>query len=337
MDKPFTSYPIEERSFVAYIKREIHNEALQGFFSEKQVGEIDIIISELCSNLIKHAGSGELLYRIFNSSENDSVFEIICFDRGPGMADSKKMMKDGVSTTKTLGQGLGAIERLSNLAQLYSIPGWGTIHYATVSTLKRNPGGKSNDLEIRALCVNKPREIVCGDGFRIKKNETETQIFFGDGLGHGQHAKDAVDRAGDFFLSCKERDPVDILRQMHEVVRRTRGLVGTVAVFDKKKMEWNVCGIGNILSRMYTGIMYKNYMAYNGTIGLNIPTSLSHSAFPAEKNQHLVMCSDGIRTRWDLTRYPSILKQDNTILAAALYKDYSRGNDDSSILIAKVN
>jgi hypothetical protein len=114
-------------------------------------------------------------------------------------------------------------------------------------------------------------------------------------------------------------------------------LVATVAILDRKKLEWRVCGIGNILTRLYHGISYKNYMSYNGTVGLNIPTSLNNSVFPAERNQQLIMSSDGIRTRWDLAKFPSILKFDTMILAASIFKEFNRATDDSSILIAKVN
>jgi len=193
------------------------------------------------------------------------------------------------------------------------------------------------DIDIRALCVSKPREVVSGDGYRVKRKGTQVQIFFGDGLGHGEFAKEAVDRAGDFFMSCEEGDPVAMIRQIHERVRRTRGLVASVAVGDLGKNEWSICGVGNILTRLYTGVMYRNYMSYNGTVGLNIPTSMKESIYKIEKNQHLVMCSDGIRSRWDLNRFPSVLKYDNMLLAAAVYSDFTRGNDDSSILIAKVS
>jgi hypothetical protein len=64
---------------------------------------------------------------------------------------------------------------------------------------------------------------------------------------------------------------------------------------------------------------------------------MKDSYMEAEKNQQLIMCSDGIRSRWDLTKYPSILKHDPMLLAAALYKDFSRRNDDTSVFIAKVN
>lgn len=337
MDKAFTNYFIEERSYVSYIKREIHLEVSGAGFGEGKVGEIDIIVSELTSNLIKHAGSGEILYRITHNADKP-VFEIICADKGPGMADVSKMMRDGVSTTQTLGHGLGAVERLSTFSQVYSLPNWGTIVYAIVNTEEEKFVRKSGlDVTIRALCVCKPRETHCGDGYGIRHTADGIHIFFGDGLGHGEQAKNAVDAARNFFMEQDSDEPSEIIRGMHEKVRRTRGLVTSVAVFDKKQNRWKMCGVGNILARIYNGIEYKNYMSYNGTVGLNIPNSMNDSTFAAEKNQHLIMCSDGIRSRWDLSPYPSIFKYDNSILAAALYRDFTRGNDDASVLIAKVS
>src|SRR5687768_3349110 len=109
MDKTFTSYRMEERSYVSYVKREIHNEVMKAHFVPAQAGEIDIIVSEMASNIIKHAGAGELLVRIGDLDSATSSFEIISIDRGAGIADTSRMLKDGVSTTHTLGQGLGAI------------------------------------------------------------------------------------------------------------------------------------------------------------------------------------------------------------------------------------
>lgn len=337
MDKLFTSYSIEDRSYIAYLKREIHKEVSQGSFSEQRVGEIDIIVSEICSNLVKYATSGEVLYRTRHQPEQ-SCFEIIAIDKGPGIPDISRMMRDGVSTGSSLGHGLGAIERLSDIFNIYSIPQWGTIVYSKVSTDKVAFVRKENfDLDVRGLMVAKPREVECGDLYRVKRTKTDVRVFLGDGLGHGKYAQEAVERAGDFFFESEETNPVDIVRQMHEKVRRTRGLVGTIGIFDRRLNQWRICGVGNIITRLYQGITYKNYMSYNGTIGLNIPTSMNVSVIPAERNQYLMMCSDGIRSRWDLARFPSILKYDNMILASAVYKDFNRGTDDSSILISKVS
>ncbi|HEY9488685.1 MAG TPA: anti-sigma regulatory factor, partial [Chryseosolibacter sp.] len=69
MDNTFTSYKIEERSYASYIKREIHNHVVRAHFPETLIAEIDIIVSELSTNIIKHAGSGELLFRVQNTND----------------------------------------------------------------------------------------------------------------------------------------------------------------------------------------------------------------------------------------------------------------------------
>jgi hypothetical protein len=268
--------------------------------------------------------------------EKQSTLELLVIDNGPGMVDVGKMMKDGVSTSNTLGHGLGAIQRLSTVFQVFSIPKWGTVSYTTLSNETVTRKKALSDFEYKALLVPKPKETFCGDGFAVTRKGDSVAVFFGDGLGHGEHAYEAVQKAKEFFYACAEEEPVEIIRAMHTEVRRTRGLVGCVAALDTKAKRWKICGVGNIITRLYGGMMFKHYMSYNGIIGLNIPNSMKETVIEAEKNQQLIMCSDGIRTRWDLTRYPSILKFDNMILAGALYKDFCRGTDDASILIGKV-
>lgn len=186
MGNAFTSYKIQDRTYVSFIKREIHNKVSGLNFNVRQIAEIDIITSEITSNLVKHAQAGEILYRI-DSHNGFSTFEIICIDNGPGMLDPSKMMKDGVSTTGTLGHGLGALKRLSTLFQIYSIPDWGTVLYSLLTTRvpQTNERSKLAALDIKAVCVSKPPEIVCGDGYRVKRIDSGMQILFGDALGHG--------------------------------------------------------------------------------------------------------------------------------------------------------
>jgi len=342
MDNAFTSHVIEDRSYVSYIKREIHSGVVRAKFSERKVGEIDIVVSEITSNLIKHAARGELLYRI-ETSDSESTIQLLGIDDGPGIADMPKMMKDGESTTQTLGQGLGAIHRLSDIAQVYSKPKWGTIVYSMIQERRNkdeviSPWIKElNTVSINALCVPKIREKVCGDGYCVRESQTGVMLFFADGLGHGPQAKEAVDIACDHFMNLRETDPSEIIRRLHENIRKTRGLVGTVAVFDTKNNELSFCGVGNIHSRFYTGIESRNLMSFNGTVGMNVPTSISASKAVLQKNQHLIMCSDGIQTRWDLSRYPGIFKYNAMVLAGSIYKDFTRRNDDASVLIAKVS
>lgn len=333
----FISYLIEERSFVSYVKREIHN-LVKDYFSEVRTGEIDIIVSELTSNMIKHAQRGELLYRLHVKNEIP-VFEVIALDNGPGIKDIHTMMKDGISSTNTLGHGLGSIKRLSNYFDLFSQPGKGTVIYSMVNseTTQDVPEEENRGIVVGAISVCKPGETKCGDGYSVIKSGAKLKLFLGDGLGHGEHAHEAVNKAIASFKALeKEPDPTEILKKMHEDVKKTRGLVASVVIINTKDKTIRTCGIGNITTGIYNGIILKNNMPYNGIVGLNIPRTINSSEMILEKYQTLVLYSDGIKTRWDLSQYTGLLKHSPVVIAAMIYKENARKTDDMSVLVARV-
>lgn len=47
--------------------------------------------------------------------------------------------------------------------------------------------------------------------------------------------------------------------------------------------------------------------------------------------------SDGISTKWFIENYPGLLSKRATIIAAVIYRDAVRGNDDASVVVAKQN
>ena len=174
-------------------------------------------------------------------------------------------------------------------------------------------------VDLKALQVCIPGEKVCGDGYFVKETKTETRIFLGDGLGHGPNAHTAVSKAIEAFQECKESSPVEILRYIHQQVKKTRGLVGTVAIMNHAKKQWKIAGIGNITTKIYQGIESKNYMAYNGIIGLNIPNTMKDYEADVEKFQHILMYSDGIKSRWDIMQYPALFKYDPATIAGVIF------------------
>ena len=329
----FQSYIIEERSYASFIKREIHN-LVRPHFTEQRTGEIDIVVSEMVSNLIKYASRGELLYRL-NIQADEPVFEVICIDNGVGIKDISHSMKDGISSKSTLGHGIGAIQRLSNFSQIYSQSDWGTIVYSQFYSSVEFKIPQVNTL-MRCINVAKPGEKVSGDGGTVRHVGNKTLVFLGDGLGHGEFAKEAVDTALETFNNSNYSEPTEIIREVHAAVKKTRGLVGTIGILDHQNKEWQTSGIGNIATRIQRGLEYKNYSSYNGIIGLNIPGRIENNRYEMEKFQQLILCSDGIKTRWDMAHYPTILKYDPMLLAAAIYKDHSRRTDDMTIMIVKV-
>ncbi|GAB4016167.1 ATP-binding protein [Spirosoma koreense] len=334
-NSPHVRFQAIDRSYLASIKKSVSHLAAELAFDKQRLGEIDLIVAEMTSNLIKHAGGGELLVRQVRSSTNAGL-ELISIDRGPGMSDPTRMMQDGVSTTSTLGHGLGSIKRLADQAQLYSLKGWGTILLARIFLNPLHQPEAKPAFEYRSVLVSKPGETACGDGAYVKLTANHIKLFLGDGLGHGPEASKAVQAAIDAFRLCPDHRPAEIIRYMHRSVNKTRGLVGSVVVYDRQQQHWDWCGVGNIATRISGGLITKNLLAYNGIIGMNLPNTMHNHLLAFEPGQLLLMGSDGLQSRWDPAKYPFIHRYDLSILAAAIYKDYARQTDDTSVLVGRM-
>ncbi|MCF6406018.1 ATP-binding protein/SpoIIE family protein phosphatase [Chitinophaga filiformis] len=330
------SFNVDDRSYLAILKREVHRLSIQCGLTEKKIAEIDIVVAEIGSNIIKHAGHGEVLVMLTDTPQ--PAIEIIAIDSGPGITDLARMMQDGISTARTLGHGLGAVKRLSDFLQIYSVKGWGTILVSRFFIKPADQYTPKPGAEIRTLLVSKPGERVCGDDYYVRSDRAGVRVFLGDGLGHGIEANKAVAAAVNSFRYCMLSDLSEVLRQMHDDVKRTRGLVGTIAVFSNKTHTWKICGVGNIHTRMLTAATSRTHLPYNGIIGHNMPRTMNEQEVSHEpgKEQILILCSDGIRTRWDMMKYPAIFRYDMSVLAAAIYKDNARKTDDMSVVIVKV-
>lgn len=331
-----TSYFAGDRSYFSLLKKDINKKALQAGFSAKKLGFLDIIVAEMTSNLLKHAEAGELLMCITGEKGNEYL-ELIYIDNGPGIADPERMLMDGISTSITTGHGLGSIKRLSDFFEIYSMRGWGTIMLcrifkSTAPVVKIKP----KKFVLRSLIVAKPGEIVSGDGNTWKLTGDYLKLLVADGLGHGPGANEAAAAACAAFSLCGENDPVEILRFIDNSIKKTRGVVGTVVVYDFKNKLWNTAGVGNISTRMLSYVNTRNFISYNGIIGHNMPHSMTSQQVSSSEFQQIVLCSDGLKTKWDSHTYPGVNKFDMTVLAAALYKDFAGKTDDMSVVVGKV-
>jgi anti-sigma regulatory factor (Ser/Thr protein kinase) len=331
------SFNANDRSYLAIVKKEIHQLAVQTGFEQKKINEIDILVSELGSNLIKHASGGEILAGILPTAEGGGL-ELISIDNGPGIPDPVKMMKDGASTTQTLGHGLGSIRRFSDHFEIYSQKDWGTILLSRIypeSAPKKN--ASKNHLSLRSLVISKPGELVSGDGcYSFTGKDGTVKLLVADGLGHGAEANRAVREAIAAFKAFDSDSPAEILRHLHSALKKTRGMVGTVVFINPVSKTWKLCGIGNISTRLSGFQQSKNYSSYNGIIGHNIPHTLNDQELSQNEYQQIVLCSDGIRSRWEQAKLPDLHKQDLIVQAAALYKDFGRKTDDMSIIIGRI-
>jgi len=82
--------------------------------------------SEIARNMLTYGGGGIVIIEVINRGKQDGV-QLIFEDKGPGIPDIEKAMKDGFTTGRTLGMGLPGAKRLVNEFSIQSTVGKGTI------------------------------------------------------------------------------------------------------------------------------------------------------------------------------------------------------------------
>lgn len=82
-------------------------------------------ISEVARNILVYAVRGEVVLRILEDGGRRGI-RVVARDQGPGIADVELALRDGYSTTKSLGLGLPGSRRLMDDLHIDSELGKGT-------------------------------------------------------------------------------------------------------------------------------------------------------------------------------------------------------------------
>jgi serine/threonine-protein kinase RsbT len=94
-------------------------------FAASDATLIATAISELARNIVSYARRGEIVLKVVNGA-NQQGLSIIASDRGPGIPDIRQALRDGFSTSGSLGMGLPGVRRLMDEFEITSQPGRGT-------------------------------------------------------------------------------------------------------------------------------------------------------------------------------------------------------------------
>jgi serine/threonine-protein kinase RsbT len=103
-------------------------------FSPGDATLIATAISELARNIVTYAGTGVVAIQGIQASGRQGI-SVVASDHGPGIADIRQAMRDGFSTSGSLGLGLPGVRRLMDEFDLQSGVGRGT----TVAVKKWKP------------------------------------------------------------------------------------------------------------------------------------------------------------------------------------------------------
>lgn len=302
------------------VRRAVVRHAGQLCDDEALTGRVAVVVQEMARNLVLHANGGEMFHY-----QDDERLELLAVDRGPGMADVARCLTDSYSTTGTLGAGLGAISRLSDRFDIYSQPGQGTVVFAQ---FRFRPAPAP--LLSAGLCTPYPGEEVSGDAWAVRDN----RVLVCDGLGHGHAAHAASGKARQLFLQHDPALPLEnLLERLHRALASTRGGAVALAEILPEQAQVRFCGMGNIAGVLHDG-RSRSMVSGNGTVGYRIGRIQSFS-YPWSPDTLMMLASDGINTRHDLSAYPGLARRHPAVIAAVIHRDFRRHNDDATVVVMK--
>jgi anti-sigma regulatory factor (Ser/Thr protein kinase) len=302
-------------------------------FADKDIGNLALVVTEAATNLVKHAVGGQLLWRALERDHGVGL-EILALDRGPGITNVGECLRNGYSTAGSPGTGLGAIARLATEFDIYSLPGKGTALLARLWSGRLSVPGPVPALELGVVCLAKPGEQVCGDGWTQVVQADRQVLLVADGLGHGPDAATAAQAAVQVLREHPALAPAALIEAAHAVLRSTRGAALAVAELNPGQQAVRFAGVGNIAGVVFNAGSSRHLVSHNGTVGHTL-RKVQEFSVPWPPGALLILHSDGLATHWNLTAYPGLLGRDPSLIAGVLYRDYTRGHDDVTVLILK--
>lgn len=293
--------------------------------------DVAIAATELSTNILKHAKRGKVL---LDPVRHDGTrgLRLLAIDKGPGIRNLAAALEDGHSTAGTAGNGLGAIRRLATVFDIYAPHEKGTCVLAEFWPHGKVPRG--NSLQIGVVSVPIRGESVCGDGWASKTMPGWVLVMMADGLGHGIFAAEAAREAERVLQETKSKSPAVIVQDAHDALRKTRGAAVAVVSIDCEVGKLLFSGLGNISSSLLDHHHSRGMASHNGTAGHDM-RKVQEFAFPWNGHSTLIMHSDGLTGRWNLADYPGLQNKCPIMIAAVLYRDFSRERDDATVLVAK--
>src|SRR5919202_5989 len=107
------SIEVRAEAQVGAARRAVHAYAREVGFTERELAELDIVVQEIGTNAVRYATGGGWLHFTRPLGAEPGI-ELFYWDKGPGIYDPARAVRDGVSSGGSLGTGLGAVRRLSD-------------------------------------------------------------------------------------------------------------------------------------------------------------------------------------------------------------------------------
>jgi hypothetical protein len=290
------------------------------------------VVTELATNLVKHAQGGSIL---IGTDDEYGSLNMTAIDKGAGITNVRAALQDGFSTAGSPGTGLGAVSRNADHYDLYSLAGKGTVVFCRIDDGKpASPPNVPSRLRIAGICIPKAGEEEPGDNWAAVQHRDVVTMLVADGLGHGDAAASASLAAVRVFRENPDAGTDELIRRCHDALRATRGAALAVARIQQSAGILEFSGVGNIGGTIVTDDAVRKTVSHNGIVGHEM-RKVGAFTYPWQAASVFVMQSDGIGNGWALSQYPGLQNHEPAVIAAVIFRDYCRGTDDATVVVAK--
>jgi anti-sigma regulatory factor (Ser/Thr protein kinase) len=306
---------------------------------EPRTAAAALVATELATNLLKHAGGGQVLIDIVTAPLagcGSRLVQIAAIDHGRGISDVGAALRDGYSTARSLGAGLGTCRRIADDFDLHSVPGRGTVALARVGA---RPKEAAPFAAVRIGGVNVPfaGAEYSGDAWAWARSGDRLTLMMADGLGHGPEAARASTAATEALHRSAHLPPAQALVQLDSALRGTRGAAVAVAQVETGAGVLRFAGVGNIGARLLEGGTWRSLLSRPGIVGVHKHATLREDRMPWAADRMLILHSDGLPSRWTAPSDPRLLTSDPAVVAAVTVRDASSParpvRDDTAVAV----
>lgn len=304
-------------------------------FDEPATEEIVLVVHELASNIVKHAGEGTITLEPRSNLERTEI-EITARDSGPGIADIDQAVVDGYSTVGSIGGGLGTVHRLMDEVVIKST---GDVESGIHIVANRWQGSDTSDRarpqvrpQVGAVTRPMPGCEQNGDAFLIEHESDRTLVGVIDGLGHGRKAHRASSAAREYVQRHATDTVADLFDGVEQACRPTRGVVMALARFDWDDRRVIAGSVGNITVRVCHSATPRHLVPKRGVLGGDAPSPVL-SDWEWDPASVMVLHSDGLASHWTCEEFAGCDDRTATAIAQEILRTHQKQDDDTTVLV----
>jgi len=195
---------------------------------------------------------------------------------------------------------------------------------------------KAQVIEWGVASLTMPGQSRSGDRHLVQPYPNGVLVAVVDGLGHGEQAASAADLAVTILSKHAHDSVIALCKRCHDALRKTRGVVMSLASFNELDRTLTWMGIGNVEGVVLSaeGSPYsrqEHLFLRSGMVGGKLPL-LRASVMPMIEGDTLIFVTDGIRSGFAKGLSTSDPPQ---LMADRILAEHSKGSDDALVLVAR--